>query len=37
VAAVGEPDDIAQAYLFLMQQQFSTGQIIVIDGGTLLV
>lgn len=34
---VGEPHDIAQAYLFLMQEGFSTGQIVVVDGGTVLV
>jgi NAD(P)-dependent dehydrogenase (short-subunit alcohol dehydrogenase family) len=34
---VGEADDIAQGYLFLMQEQFSTGQILVIDGGAVLV
>jgi NAD(P)-dependent dehydrogenase (short-subunit alcohol dehydrogenase family) len=37
VGRVGEPHDIAQAYLFLMQEAFSTGQIIVVDGGTVLV
>lgn len=37
VGRVGEPDDIAQAYLFLMQEGFSTGQIVVVDGGTVLV
>ena len=37
VGRVGEPDDVAEAYLFLMQEQFSTGQILVIDGGTVLV
>jgi NAD(P)-dependent dehydrogenase (short-subunit alcohol dehydrogenase family) len=37
VGRVGEADDIAQGYLFLMQEQFSTGQILVIDGGTVLV
>jgi NAD(P)-dependent dehydrogenase (short-subunit alcohol dehydrogenase family) len=37
VGRVGEPDDIAQAYLFLMREQFSTGQILAIDGGTVLV
>jgi NAD(P)-dependent dehydrogenase (short-subunit alcohol dehydrogenase family) len=37
VGRVGEPHDIAQAYLFLMQEEFSTGQIIVVDGGTVLV
>src|SRR5258706_7485370 len=34
---VGEPYDIAQAYLFLMQEGFSTGQTVVVDGGTVLV
>jgi NAD(P)-dependent dehydrogenase (short-subunit alcohol dehydrogenase family) len=34
---VGEASDIARAYLFLMQEGFSTGQIVVVDGGTLLV
>ena len=37
VGRIGESDDIAQGYLFLMQEQFSTGQILVIDGGTVLV
>jgi NAD(P)-dependent dehydrogenase (short-subunit alcohol dehydrogenase family) len=37
VGRVGEPHDIAQAYLFLMQEGFSTGQIVVVDGGTVLV
>jgi NAD(P)-dependent dehydrogenase (short-subunit alcohol dehydrogenase family) len=37
VGRVGEPQDIAQAYLFLMQEGFGTGQTIVVDGGTVLV
>ena len=37
VGRVGEAEDIAQAYLFLMQEGFSTGQTVVIDGGTVLV
>lgn len=37
VGRVGEADDIAQAYLFLMQEGFSSGQILVVDGGALLV
>jgi NAD(P)-dependent dehydrogenase (short-subunit alcohol dehydrogenase family) len=37
VGRVGEPDDIAQAYLFLIQEGFSTGQTVVVDGGTVLV
>ena len=37
VGRVGEPDDIAEAYLYLMRERFSTGQTIVVDGGTMLV
>jgi len=37
VGRVGEASEIAQAYLFLMQEGFSTGQIVVVDGGTVLV
>jgi NAD(P)-dependent dehydrogenase (short-subunit alcohol dehydrogenase family) len=37
VGRVGEADEIAQAYLFLMQEGFSTGQTVVVDGGTVLV
>jgi NAD(P)-dependent dehydrogenase (short-subunit alcohol dehydrogenase family) len=37
VGRVGEAADIAQAYLFLMQEGFATGQTIVVDGGTVLV
>jgi len=37
VGRVGEAFEIAQAYLFLMQEGFSTGQIVVVHGGTLLV
>jgi NAD(P)-dependent dehydrogenase (short-subunit alcohol dehydrogenase family) len=37
VGRVGEADEIARAYLFLMQEGFSTGQIVVVDGGTVLV
>jgi NAD(P)-dependent dehydrogenase (short-subunit alcohol dehydrogenase family) len=37
VGRVGKPHDIAQAYLYLMQEGFSTGQTVVVDGGTVLV
>jgi NAD(P)-dependent dehydrogenase (short-subunit alcohol dehydrogenase family) len=37
VGRVGEAHDIAQAYLFLMQEGFGTGQTVVVDGGTALV
>ena len=37
VGRVGEAHDVAQAYLFLMKEGFSTGQTVVVDGGTVLV
>ena len=37
VGRVGEAHDVAQAYLFLMQEEFATGQTVVVDGGTSLV
>jgi NAD(P)-dependent dehydrogenase (short-subunit alcohol dehydrogenase family) len=37
VGRIGEAHDVAQAYLFLMQEGFSTGQTVVVDGGTVLV
>ena len=37
VGRVGEAHDVAQAYLFLMEEGFSTGQTVVVDGGTVLV
>lgn len=37
VKRVGEAEDIAQAYLFLMKQPYATGQRFTIDGGSVLV
>jgi NAD(P)-dependent dehydrogenase (short-subunit alcohol dehydrogenase family) len=37
VGRVGEASDIAQAFLFLMQEGFGTGQTVVVDGGAVLV
>src|ERR1700716_1332857 len=37
VGRVGEASEIAQSYLFLMQEGFATGQTVVVDGGTVLV
>jgi NAD(P)-dependent dehydrogenase (short-subunit alcohol dehydrogenase family) len=37
VGRVGEAHDIAQAFLFLMQEGYCTGQTVVVDGGTVLV
>ncbi|RAJ08458.1 NAD(P)-dependent dehydrogenase (short-subunit alcohol dehydrogenase family) [Chitinophaga skermanii] len=34
---VGEAEEIAQTFVFLMQQTFATGQTFVIDGGAVLV
>jgi NAD(P)-dependent dehydrogenase (short-subunit alcohol dehydrogenase family) len=37
VGRVGEGEDVAETYLYLMQSGFTTGQIVVIDGGALIV
>jgi hypothetical protein len=37
VGRVGEACEIALAYLFLMQEEYSTGQTVVVDGGALLM
>lgn len=37
VGRVGEADDIAQTYLYLMSNRYSTGQTVVVDGGGVLV
>jgi len=34
---VGEPEDVAKAYVYLMNQDFATGTIVTVDGGTVLV
>ncbi|MDN3584693.1 SDR family oxidoreductase [Mucilaginibacter flavus] len=34
---VGQAEDVALAYVYLMKQQFGTGQNITVDGGTVLV
>lgn len=37
VGRIGEPEDGAEAFLYLMRENYSTGQIIVVDGGSTLV
>jgi NAD(P)-dependent dehydrogenase (short-subunit alcohol dehydrogenase family) len=37
VKRVGSAEDIAQTYLYLMKQNYGTGQIITVDGGAVLV
>lgn len=34
---VGEVDDAARAYLYCMEQEFGTGVVLTVDGGTVLV
>ncbi|MEP9377565.1 SDR family oxidoreductase [Aquabacter sp. CN5-332] len=37
VAHVGQAEEIAQAFLYLMRQTYGTGQVITVDGGATLV
>jgi NAD(P)-dependent dehydrogenase (short-subunit alcohol dehydrogenase family) len=37
VGRIGEPEDLAHAYVYLMQEGYSTGQVIVVDGGAVLI
>jgi NAD(P)-dependent dehydrogenase (short-subunit alcohol dehydrogenase family) len=37
VPRVGLPDEIAEAYLYLMRGGYATGQVLVVDGGMTLV
>jgi NAD(P)-dependent dehydrogenase (short-subunit alcohol dehydrogenase family) len=34
---VGEATDIAEAYLYFIKGNYTTGQITVVDGGSVLV
>lgn len=37
VGYVATPDEIAQTYLYLMKQPYSTGQKVIVDGGNMLL
>jgi NAD(P)-dependent dehydrogenase (short-subunit alcohol dehydrogenase family) len=37
VGHVGDAEEIAEAYLYLMRQSYSTGHVLVVDGGAVLV
>ncbi|MEV6116187.1 SDR family oxidoreductase [Streptomyces sp. NPDC052109] len=37
VGRIGEPADVAEAYLYLMRGGYSTGSVVVVDGGGTLV
>jgi NAD(P)-dependent dehydrogenase (short-subunit alcohol dehydrogenase family) len=34
---VGEVDDVAETFLYLMRNGYSTGSVVTIDGGSVLV
>jgi NAD(P)-dependent dehydrogenase (short-subunit alcohol dehydrogenase family) len=34
---IGEVEDVARAYVYCMEQTFSTGTVLTVEGGTLLV
>ena len=33
IARVGEPQEVAEAYLYLMKAGYTTGQVLLVDGG----
>lgn len=37
VQFVAGPEDIAKSYLYLMEQHYTTGQVLIADGGAVLV
>jgi NAD(P)-dependent dehydrogenase (short-subunit alcohol dehydrogenase family) len=37
IPRIGEPAEVAEAFLYLMRGTYTTGQILVVDGGTTLV
>ncbi|KAF8598538.1 hypothetical protein BDV93DRAFT_594032 [Ceratobasidium sp. AG-I] len=37
VGHVGTPEEVAEAYIFAMKCQYLTGQVIIVDGGGVLV
>jgi NAD(P)-dependent dehydrogenase (short-subunit alcohol dehydrogenase family) len=37
LSRIGEVEDVARAYVYCMEQTFSTGTVLTVEGGTLLV
>jgi NAD(P)-dependent dehydrogenase (short-subunit alcohol dehydrogenase family) len=37
IPRIGEPEEAAEAYLYLMRAGYTTGQILMVDGGTSVV
>ncbi|MFI5930261.1 SDR family oxidoreductase [Micromonospora sp. NPDC051543] len=33
---VGEPEEVAEAYVYLLRSTYATGTLVTVDGGTLL-
>lgn len=33
---VGEPEEIAEAFVYLLRATYATGTVVTIDGGTLI-
>jgi NAD(P)-dependent dehydrogenase (short-subunit alcohol dehydrogenase family) len=37
IARIGEPEEAAEAYLYLMRAGYTTGQVLLVDGGSSVV
>ena len=37
IARIGEPTEVAEAYLYLMRAGYTTGQVLLVDGGGSVV
>jgi NAD(P)-dependent dehydrogenase (short-subunit alcohol dehydrogenase family) len=37
IARIGEPNEVAEAYLYLMKAGYTTGQVLLVDGGGSVV
>jgi NAD(P)-dependent dehydrogenase (short-subunit alcohol dehydrogenase family) len=37
VKRIGEPAEVAEAYLYLMRGGYTTGQVLIVDGGQTAV
>jgi NAD(P)-dependent dehydrogenase (short-subunit alcohol dehydrogenase family) len=37
IARIGEPAEVAEAYLYLMRAGYTTGQVLLVDGGGSVV
>ena len=37
ISRIGEPDEVAEAYLYLLRGGYTTGQVLYVDGGQSVV